>query len=85
MSRWSENRAAGKCGRCGKKKPAKGKSRCKDCADAVNAAVRKWDEDHPDQRQENRNAFWKTEAGKKAAARNNAKRNPLRSKKKPPK
>jgi len=64
MSEWRKKRAAGLCGRCGQRKPARGKSRCDECADAVNAARRKWADEHPAAAQATRNAYWKTAKGK---------------------
>lgn len=61
---WSANLKAGKCGRCGKRKPVKGSTRCKPCRAAVNAAVQTWAEKHPEAAQANKNAYWKTRKGK---------------------
>lgn len=65
MSAWANNLAAGKCGRCGQRKPARGKTRCADCAAAVNLARAEWAKRNPEKDQENKNRYWKSKKGKR--------------------
>lgn len=80
MSLWTKNLATGKCGRCGKRKPARGKTRCAECSESVTAARAKWAVKNPAANQANKNAYWQSDAGKKFIRKRRKKFNEYRKK-----
>ncbi len=75
---WAENRAAGKCGQCGKRKPLSGKTRCAVCVETVRVGYRNWAVNHRDEDQARKNEWAKSEVGQAWLKVNQTKKNERR-------